>query len=109
MEQQDDMRHFYRLSSFLFIVFLAGCSGDDSHDHPDLVTGQQLFDHHCAGCHKNTGRGNFLKGVPANQDTALSSGDIEHKIRTEGAEGMPSFPTMGEAEAAKIASYLKQM
>lgn len=103
------MRNFYGFISLLGCIFLSGCSDNDSHDHPGLTTGQQLFDHHCAECHKNTGKGNFLKGVPANQDTALSLDDIEHKIITGSIDGMPAYPTMSRAEASKIAAYLKRM
>ncbi|MCP4341502.1 MAG: cytochrome c [Desulfobulbaceae bacterium] len=101
---------FYMLASCLLLVTVGGCS-NDTHDHPKLVTGEQLFDYHCSGCHKKTGKGNFLKGVPANRDTALSSGQIKHKITIKDKDGakMPSFPKMSEAEAAKIASYLKQL
>ena len=89
---------------------MSGCS-KDTHDHPDLVTGKQLFNYHCSGCHKNTGKGKFLKGVPSNKDTVLSSKQIIHKIKTNNGDKvkMPSFPQMSEAEAVAIVSYLKQM
>ncbi len=101
---------YYLLTSCLLLLTVSGCS-DDVHDHPDLVTGKQLFNYHCSGCHNETGHGNFLKGVPSNRDTPLSPQQVSHKITTVGNEGsgMPSFPKMGQAEAAKIASYLKQI
>ncbi len=98
------------LASCLLLATVVGCS-NDTHDHPKLVTGKQLFDHHCSGCHKITGKGNFLKGVPSNRDAALSSGQIKHKITIKDKDGakMPSFPKMNEAEITKITSFLKQL
>jgi len=89
---------------------LTGCS-KDMHDHPKLTTGKQLFEHHCASCHKVTGKGAFLKGVPANKDTILSKSQIVHKIKDQSSanEKMPSFPKMSAYEAAKISAYLKNI
>ncbi|MCP4995706.1 MAG: cytochrome c [Gammaproteobacteria bacterium] len=101
---------YYLLTSCLLLLTVSGCS-NDVHDHPDLVTGKQLFNYHCSGCHNETGQGNFLKGVPANKGTAMSPEQIKHKIIADenGGTKMPSFPKMGRAEATIIASYLKQI
>ncbi|MEJ2402704.1 MAG: cytochrome c [Candidatus Thiodiazotropha sp.] len=90
---------------------LQGCSDDDSHNHPKLETGEQLFNYHCSACHKKTGVGNFLKGIPASKSTYLTSLQIAHKLTTGGVEGskMPKFPNMSEEEAEKIAEYVKSM
>jgi len=100
----------YTLAFCLLLVTISSCSRD-THDHPDLITGEQLFNYHCAGCHKNTGKGKFLKGIPANRNTVLSSAQIIHKINANDGEDlkMPSFPKMSQAEAVAIVSYLKQM
>ncbi len=92
------------------LVAMTGCSADN-HDHPDLVTGHQLFEYHCAPCHKADGSGVFLKGVPANRDTELSVWQIIHKVQdgSEEKSQMPNFSKMPEQEAAKIAIYLKQL
>ncbi len=94
----------------LLLIALSGCSGE-SHDHPERVTGEQLFNYHCAGCHKTSGSGNFLKGIPASKDTYLTRLQIAHKLKSDGSDGskMPGFPNMSEAEAEKIASYVKGM
>lgn len=92
------------------MLLLTGCSVDE-HDHPDLVSGKQLYEYHCAGCHKADGSGLFLKGVPANRDTDLSAWQIVHKVK-EGMEGesrMPIFARMPPQEASKIAVYVKQL
>jgi len=96
--------------TLLSTVMLSSC-GHDVHDHPEIVSGKELFEYHCAGCHQKSGTGKFLKGVPANRDTALSISLIEHKI-TKGDDGdrkMPVFPDMSENEAAKISLHLKGM
>jgi len=94
----------------LLTLILAGCSADE-HDHPQLVSGKQLYDYHCAGCHREDGSGLFLKGVPANRDTDLSAWQIIHKVK-EGEQGdsrMPVFARMPQEEATRIAVYLKQL
>jgi len=98
---------------FLFIattLLLVGCD-KDIHNHPHLVTGKQLFEYHCATCHRETGKGNFLKGVPANKGTRLNVSQVAHKVRKGGNDKikMPMYPKMSTEEAALIASYVKQL
>lgn len=92
------------------LLLVAGCSADQ-HDHPELKSGQQLFEFHCAGCHQADGSGVFIKGVPANRDTDLSSLQIVHKLQSgsEKKTKMPVFEKMPQQEASKIARYLKQL
>ena len=93
-------------------LFLHGCSSDvDQHDHPELTTGKQLFEFHCASCHHNAGNGNFLAGVPANKDTKLSSSQIVEFIAGRHRENsdMPVWTKMPKGEAIKIAGYLKTL
>lgn len=99
---------FYTLTLCLLLVVISSCS-KDTHVHPDLVTGEQLFNYHCSGCHRETGKGKFLKGIPPNRNTVLSSALIVHKIAGNNGEKMkmPYFPKMSEAEAVAIVSYLK--
>lgn len=99
-----------QLLGCLLLVMLSGCSVDQ-HDHPELTSGQQLFDFHCAPCHKKDGTGIFLKGVPPNRDTDLSVWEIIHKTEKGSGDNskMPRFQSMPDEEAAKIAIYLKQL
>jgi mono/diheme cytochrome c family protein len=101
--------------SLIALFFLNTCDFDkDSHEHNALTTGKELFSHHCAGCHKETGRGNFIKGVPSNILTKLEHRQIIEHIR--GGERqpsffyrkiiMPSFTTMGDEEIESITSHL---
>lgn len=101
-----------RLAFFVMVsvIVLSGCD-KDIHNHPNLITGKQLFDYHCAGCHAETGRGNFLKGVPANKNTSLAAWQVAHKIRIEANDKrkMPLYPNMSTQEVELIASYVKQL
>jgi len=92
------------------LIVLAGCD-PDQHDHADLKMGRELFDYHCAPCHKADGSGVFLKGVPANRYTDLSVVEVMHKIQTasEPHRAMPVFKKMSRQEQAKIAIYLKHL
>ena len=93
------------------ISLVGGCSGDN-HDHPELISGQQLFEYHCADCHHAAGNGNFLAGIPANRETRLTTAQIVKFLRDdhrlEGSK-MPVWPEMPEDEARKIALYLKSL
>jgi len=104
--------HSIFLGFCIVIIYfcLNGCS-KDIHDHPEQIAGKQLFELHCSSCHKVTGKGKFLKGVPANKDTLLTKSQIEHKIRDKSSANgkMPSFPEMSAGEAAKISAYLKSI
>jgi len=85
------------------IIFLSGCGKPQSE-----MTGEELFDEFCAGCHKSTGKGNFLLGVPANRGTKLSYWEIKLKIKrgSGGDSKMPVFNNLTDTEAGKIAEYL---
>ncbi len=104
------LKYAYFLPYFIGVVSLAGCS-NDIHNHPDLVSGKQLFEYHCSVCHKDTGKGNFLKGVPANKDTELSANQIVHRIKHKDNSGdkMPVFTNMSAEEAKLISDYLKTL
>ena len=103
---------FKTLSLLAPLILLQACSDEvDQHDHPELTTGKQLFEFHCASCHHNAGNGNFLAGVPANKDTKLSSAQIVEFIagRHRESSDMPVWKNMPKGEAVKIATYLKRL
>lgn len=111
------IRHYLRINNALIfapllaLTLLSGCNGDP-HDQHEQLSGKQLFKLHCAGCHNETGLGNFLLGVPGNKGTPLSENEIIQLIRGKWHKqkpDMPSMPDMSAAEAAKIAAYLKQL
>jgi len=89
------------------VVSVSGCSRDQ-HDHPDLTTGEQLFNYHCAECHGVQGTGNLFDGIPANILTQKNHQGIITYITTDtGHERkMPVFSTMPAEEAKIITDHL---
>lgn len=91
----------------LLCIFLVGC-GNDQHNHPDLASGKDLFEHHCSECHNSTGLGKFLRAVPPNKGTKLSAWQVSHKVRVgSDASKMTTFENMSVEESMKISAYLK--
>lgn len=99
------MKAFLVLS--MMVMSVSGCS-QDQHDHPNLTTGEQLFNYHCADCHGVQGTGNLFDGIPANILTQKSPEEISTYITTEtGHEReMPVFTTMQAEEAKAITDHL---
>ncbi len=96
---------FLLLSAFLLLI---ACD-KDQHNHPNLLTGKDFFNSHCAGCHNNDGTGLFLKGAPANISTNKNISELIRYIKEGDQHGhskMPVFKTMSDKEANKIAHYL---
>jgi len=94
-------------AALILIVAVAACSRDE-HDHPNLTTGEQLYNHHCAECHGEDGTGKLFDVIPANILTKRSPIEIMNYITTPvGHERqMPVFKTMPKAEARLITDYL---
>lgn len=100
------------LLGMVAVIVLVGCSKNrDNHDHPDLRTGEQLFDYHCAECHGDDGTGKLVDSTPANILTRRDVQGIVRYIRGDAWQGrqMPVFATMPVAEANKIAAYLIEL
>jgi len=90
-------------------MVLGSCAKNrDHHDHPDLTTGEQLFNYHCAECHGKDGTGRLVDRTPANILTRKGEQEIVNYIVSDTGQGrkMPVFATMPRSEAAKIAAYL---
>jgi mono/diheme cytochrome c family protein len=92
------------------VFLLMGC-GRDVHNHPELTTGKQLFEHHCAECHQESGEGAFLRGIPPVIYTAMTYrqlvGYIQGHGRPDGTR-MPTYESMPREEAEKIAIYVRR-
>ncbi len=103
------MNTSWRYLAVIGLVFLSGCE----QNQPELLTGKQLYEYYCAGCHQKTGVGKVFLGVPGNKDTDLPDYQIAHKIRGTGErstdEKMPVFENLTAQEAAKISAYLKTL
>ncbi len=87
-----------------------GCSGE-RHDHPDLTTGEELYNHHCAECHREDGTGILFDSLPANILTQKSPQEIITYITTDSNHNrlMPAFNTMPPGEAELITKHLFQL
>jgi len=94
----------------MVLMSLSGCS-QDQHDHPNLTTGEQLFNFHCAECHGVQGTGKLINGTPAIILTNKGPGEITTYITTEtGHErDMPVFNTMPAYEAKSITDHLLKL
>jgi len=91
-------------------LLLVACGQGDDHRHPMLKTGKQLYEHHCASCHRDAGEGTFVRGVPAVKDTSMTYRQMADHVRGHGRARdtrMPEFSTMSKAEAQAIAVYIR--
>ena len=98
------------LTAIVCLLILAGCDQVDVHDHPQLKTGEQLYNHHCASCHRQSGDGAFLDHVPAVKYTPMKIREIVDHIRGHGRADdtrMPRFSDMSVHEADRIAVYIR--
>jgi len=98
------------LAGIMGALILTGCDRVDVHDHPQLKTGEEFYDHHCASCHNRTGGGAFLDGIPAVKYTPMKISEIVDHIRGHGRDGasrMPQFSDMSVYEAERIAVFIR--
>jgi len=91
----------------MIVGCLTGCS-QDQHDHPNLTTGEQLFNYHCTECHGVQGTGKLFDGIPANILTNKSPRQIALYITTDTGQEreMPVFTNMPIDEAKAITDHL---
>ena len=87
---------------------MTACSNRDDHNHPELKTGEALFNHHCAECHGEDGTGKLADRTPANILTQKNhQGIIDYIVSDINPERkMPVFRNMPASEASLIASHL---
>ena len=91
------------------VLLLFACSDDEQ--AAGLTSGKALFEHYCVSCHKATGDGSFLRGVPAIKSTTLSNSEIvTHILGHERPEDsrMPTFDHLSRSQAEAIAVYLRR-
>lgn len=104
-----------RIAIFLFFIlflWLLSCSKKDFdiHDHPELTTGKDFYNFHCASCHRESGMGQVIKGIPPVVYTNLTHSKMR-KLIMRGHEGgkMNVFKKMPKDEARKITRYVKKL
>ncbi|WP_136680282.1 cytochrome c [Neptunomonas sp. XY-337] len=96
-------RHYSAAMVIVAITGLAACTEPETGDR----NGEQLFLKYCASCHKSSGGGNFLKGVPSAKHTRLTEKQILQLIYYGRPHSqMPTFPTLKLSEAKLIAGYV---
>ncbi len=92
----------------LFTLTLTGCDRKVMEEpDPALKKGAELFAENCSKCHPRTGRGDYLKRIPATLLTKKSAEELRIWIR--GAyqhREMPSFEDLSEAELNALVAYL---
>ncbi len=87
---------------------LVACGDDEAASR--LTSGKELFAHFCAPCHRETGDGSFLRGVPPIKDSGLSYRElVDHIKGQERREDtrMPVFDNLTREQAEAIAVYLR--
>ena len=99
-------RTFFWIGACL-VMSAAGCS-EDQHDHPKLITGEQLYNFHCAKCHRKDGTGILFDSRPANILSQKSPEEMITYITTDTNHNrlMPAFKSMPLDEAEFIAEHL---
>ncbi len=93
----------------LLLIALSGLSGCSSEQDPSSQNGQELYSNHCAGCHKASGDGKFLKGIPPNNRTDFNESELIDLILNghPGKPDMPRFSQLSRRQASAIAHYLR--
>jgi len=93
------------------VIILSACSYHDNHDHPELRSGSDFFNHHCTECHGEDGTGLLVKQTPANILTKRNREGIVKYVTTNvnPQREMPVFSAMPYTEASAIANYLLKL
>ncbi|MCK9504786.1 MAG: cytochrome c [Porticoccaceae bacterium] len=107
--------HLKKAGALIAVIasaLLQGCS--DSNPRQDsaeiaakVQQGAALFEENCAQCHPRSGRGDYLKRIPATLLTRRS----EHELVTwiQGSDKhreMPNFTDLSDSERSALALYL---
>ncbi len=74
---------------------------------PELTTGKELYEYHCNSCHKSTGNGMFLKGVPYTKLKTTHIDKLKAQVK-QGSGMMPSFEQLTEEQIEKIKQHMQK-
>ena len=81
--------------------------GEKQEPSASVKAGQDLFQENCAECHPRSGRGDYLKRIPATLLTRKSQHELMEWIKGSGQHReMPNFDKMTDEERASLADYL---
>lgn len=93
------------------LLLFAACSPKTPRTEldPELVArGEVLFSANCSECHPRSGRGDYLKRIPATLLARRSEQELMDWIAgTEEHREMPFFDHLSEEELLALATYLK--
>lgn len=79
---------------------------------PELTaTGKQMYEDYCAGCHKSSGVGAFIFGIPPVYGHNLDRAKVVRLIRFGDPDypRMPVFPEIRFSQAHKIAKHVEEL
>ena len=97
------MRNMTPILAIGIAAALIGCGGEKASPDPSVVAGEALFQE----CHPRSGRGDYLKRIPATLLTRKSQSELMQWIKGSGEHReMPSFDNLTDEERAALADYL---
>jgi len=99
---------------FVVMVCVVACSkvDHDNHNHPELSTGKEFYSLHCAECHRESGMGKVMNGIPPVTYSKLTQSQMLKFMLSEHlgkGKNMLTYPNMPEDEAISIISHIKRL
>ena len=93
-------------------VFTVGCSDNEQASvatgNDSIQRGEQLFVENCQTCHPRSGRGDYLKRIPATLLTRKSEYELIAWIQgNEKHREMPNFDHLDQQQLENLADFLK--
>jgi len=86
---------------------LIGCGDKTTAPDPAVAAGEALFQENCSECHPRSGRGDYLKRIPATLLTRKTQSELMQWIKGPGAHRvMPNFDNLTAEERAALADDL---
>ncbi len=93
------------------LLFTVACSEEKPRVEPDpelVAQGEVLFREFCTECHPRSGRGDYLKRIPATLLARRSEQELMDWIAgTDEHREMPAFGQLTENERRALATYLR--
>lgn len=101
------MRNIKPILAIGIATALIGCGGEKTPPDPSVVAGEALFQENCSTCHPRSGRGDYLKRIPATLLTRKSQSELMEWIKGSGEHRvMPNFNNLTDEERVALADYL---
>lgn len=101
------MRPIHSIFAIAIVIALVGCDKKQEPISASVVAGEALFQENCSTCHPRSGRGDYLKRIPATLLTRKTQQELMSWIKGSGEHReMPSFDNLTDEERAALADYL---